>query len=193
MNPLQNALAQLAKAAKLAKLAPSVETAVGGPMRTIEVKIPLLGDDGQIRYYFGYRVQHNDARGPFKGGIRYHAQVDIDEVRALAFWMTIKTAVVGIPMGGGKGGITVDPKTLSVGELERMTRMFTRAIAPYIGSKIDVPAPDVYTNSQIMAWVVDEFIKVKGQKDLGVVTGKPIELGGSKGRDRATAMGGFYV
>ncbi|HCC23367.1 TPA: hypothetical protein DF272_04315 [Candidatus Falkowbacteria bacterium] len=193
MTPFDNAMRQLNTAADLMKLDFNLVHLLEKPDRTIQVKVPVRMDDGTIRVFDGYRVQYDNTLGPYKGGLRYFPSVDLDEVKALAFWMTIKTAVVGIPMGGGKGGITVDPKTLSVGELERMTRMFTRAIAPYIGSKIDVPAPDVYTNSQIMAWVVDEFIKVKGQKDLGVVTGKPIELGGSKGRDRATAMGGFYV
>ena len=193
MNPLQNALAQLAKAAKLAKLAPSVETAVGGPMRTIEVKIPLLGDDGQIRYYFGYRVQHNDARGPFKGGLRFHPAVDLDEVKALAFWMTIKTAVIGIPMGGAKGGIVVDPKKLSIPELERLSRGYVRAMRDFIGPDKDIPAPDVNTTPQIMARMTDEYCQLTGGNNLGVITGKPLEYGGSLGRTAATGQGGYYI
>jgi glutamate dehydrogenase/leucine dehydrogenase len=138
-------------------------------------------------------VQYNNARGPYKGGIRYFPSVDLNEVKALAFWMTIKCAVVDIPMGGGKGGITLDPKKLSKGELERLTRRFTRSLAPFIGSHVDVPAPDVYTTPEIMTWIADEYAKAVGHEDLAVVTGKPMNKGGSAGRDRATAMGGFFV
>ncbi|MBI3626518.1 Glu/Leu/Phe/Val dehydrogenase, partial [Candidatus Uhrbacteria bacterium] len=141
----------------------------------------------------GFRVQYNSARGPYKGGLRYHPQTDLDEVKALSFWMAIKCATVDIPYGGGKGGITVDSKKLSQGELERLTRTFTRALKDFIGPQIDIPAPDVYTNSQIMAWIVDEFSKIQGKFTPAVVTGKPLNLGGSLGRSMATGQGGFFV
>ena len=150
-------------------------------------------DNGAIRIFRGFRVQHNNVRGPYKGGIRYHPQVDMDEVKALATWMTIKCAVVNIPFGGGKGGVIVDPKELSLRELERMTRRYTMAISNFIGPDIDVPAPDVYTNPQIMAWIVDEYSKIHGKNIPGVVTGKSIAIGGSQGREDATSQGGVYV
>ena len=163
------------------------------PQRILEVGVPVKMDDGSLRVFTGYRVQHSNARGPFKGGIRYHPKVDLDEVQALAFWMTFKCAVADIPYGGGKGGITVDPKKLSPGELERLTRSFTRAIADEIGPRTDVPAPDVYTNAQVMAWIMDEYSRIVRHNEPAVVTGKPLEIGGSLGRDTATAQGGFYV
>lgn len=163
------------------------------PQRVIEVSIPVSMDDGRLKVFKGFRVQHNDVRGPFKGGIRFHPQVNFDEVKALAFAMTIKCAVADIPYGGAKGGITVDPKKLSRGELERLTRGYVRAIADFVGPDKDIPAPDVYTNPQIMAWYMDEYSRINGQNTPAAVTGKPIEVGGSKGRDTATAMGGFYV
>jgi glutamate dehydrogenase len=163
------------------------------PQRVVEVSIPTLMDDGSLKVFTGYRVQHNDIRGPFKGGIRYHPQVDLDEVKSLAFWMTIKCAVVDIPYGGGKGGITVDVKQLSQGEIERLTRGYVRAIANIVGPDKDIPAPDVYTNPQIMAWFMDEYSHIQGYNVPGVVTGKPVEIGGSLGRDTATAQGGYYV
>ena len=141
----------------------------------------------------GYRVRYNDLLGPTKGGIRYHPQVNIDEVKSLAFWMTFKCAVVGIPYGGGKGGITVEPHKLSLAELERLSRAYMAAIADFVGPDTDIPAPDVYTNSQIMAWMCDEYSKIQGSWQPAVITGKPIALGGSLGRDEATAQGGFYV
>ncbi|PIR94040.1 glutamate dehydrogenase [Candidatus Falkowbacteria bacterium CG10_big_fil_rev_8_21_14_0_10_39_11] len=193
MNPFEHAMLQLNKAADLIKLDYNFIRLLEKPDRTIQLKVPVKMDNGSIKVFDGYRVQYDNTLGPYKGGLRYYQSVDLDEVKALAFWMTIKTAVVDIPMGGGKGGIKVNPKELSFGELERMTRSFARALAPFIGSNVDVPAPDVYTNGEIMAWIVDENTKVKGEEDLGVVTGKPIEKGGSKGRDRATAMGGFYL
>lgn len=163
------------------------------PKRVLEVSVPVRMDSGQIKVFQGYRVQYNDARGPFKGGIRFHPQVNLDEVKALAFWMTIKCAVADIPYGGGKGGITVDPRTLSPGELERLTRGYVRAIARLVGPERDIPAPDVYTNPQIMAWFMDEYSRLAGKNIPGVVTGKPLEVGGSLGRDTATAQGGFFV
>lgn len=163
------------------------------PQRVIEVAVPVVMDDGQLKIFTGYRIQHNNIRGPYKGGLRFHPKVDLDEVSALAFWMTIKCAVADLPYGGAKGGITVDPKKLSRGELERLTRSYTRAVALFVGPDKDIPAPDVYTNPQIMAWFMDEYSKIKGRNVPAVVTGKPVEIGGSLGRDIATAQGGFYV
>jgi len=163
------------------------------PQKAIEVSVPVKMDDGSLKVFTGFRVQYSNARGPYKGGLRYHPQVDLAEVKSLAFWMSIKCAVADIPYGGGKGGIEVDPKNLSQAELERLTRGYVRAMAKNIGVKEDIPAPDVYTNSQVMAWMMDEYSKIKGENVPGVVTGKPIEVGGSLGRDTATAQGGFYV
>jgi len=163
------------------------------PKRVIEVSMPVRMDNGEVRVFTGYRVQHNDVRGPYKGGIRFHPQVDLGEVKSLAFWMTFKCAVVDIPFGGGKGGITVNPKELSESELERLTRSYVRAISKNVGPHKDIPAPDVYTNAQTMAWFMDEFSRIQGQNEPAVITGKPLELGGSLGRDTATAQGGFYV
>lgn len=163
------------------------------PDRVIEVSLPVLMDDGRIKVFDGYRVQYNNIRGPYKGGIRFHPKVNLDEVKALAFWMTIKCAVVDIPYGGGKGGVSVDTKKLSSGELERLTRAYVRGFADFIGPSKDIPAPDVYTNPQIMAWFMDEYSHIKGENASAVVTGKPVEAGGSLGRDTATSLGGFYV
>lgn len=163
------------------------------PKRVLEVSIPIRMDDGTLRVFTGYRVQHNDIRGPFKGGIRFHPNVDLDEVKSLAFWMTFKCAVADIPFGGGKGGITLNPKELSNSELEKLTRAYVRAISDNVGPQKDVPAPDVYTNSQTMAWFMDEFSRIAGHNEPAVVTGKPVEIGGSLGRDIATAQGGFFV
>lgn len=163
------------------------------PQRIVEVSIPIKMDNGSLKVFRGYRVQYNDVRGPYKGGIRFHHQVNLDEVQALSFWMTIKCAVADIPYGGAKGGITVDVKQLSAGELERLTRGYARAIAEFIGPNKDIPAPDVYTNPQIMAWFMDEYSRIKGHNEPAVVTGKPVEVGGSLGRDTATALGGYFV
>lgn len=163
------------------------------PERMHIVSIPLVRDDGRFELYTGYRVEHSSARGPYKGGIRYHPQVTLDEVKALAAWMSIKTAVVDIPMGGGKGGITVDPRTLSQAELERLTRAFTERIHRDIGPLVDVPAPDVNTTPQMMDWIADEYRRLTGTDAPAVVTGKTLAHGGSEGRDTATAMGGFFV
>jgi glutamate dehydrogenase (NAD(P)+) len=192
-NPFENAMQQLEKAAKVVDLNNDVFERLKKPDKIIQMKVPVEMDNGESKVFEGYRVQYNNWAGPYKGGLRFYPSVDLDEVKALSFWMTIKCAVAGIPMGGGKGGITVNPKELSESELEKLTRSFTRELADDIGQKIDVPAPDVYTTSQIMDWIVDEYAKVKGEKDLAVVTGKSLDNGGSKGRDRATAMGGFFI
>lgn len=163
------------------------------PDRIIQVKIPVNMDDGSTKVFEGYRVQYNDARGPYKGGLRYHQKVSMDEVKALSFWMAVKCAVVDVPFGGGKGGIKVDPKKLSAGELERLTRGFTRKLAKFIGPRVDVPAPDVNTTPRIMGWIVDEYSKIRGEFTPAVVTGKPLEVGGSKGREIATGWGGVVV
>src|SRR5664279_5431821 len=163
------------------------------PERVLTVTVPVRMDDGHIHRFEAYRVQHSSVRGPAKGGIRYHPQVSLDEVKALATWMTWKCAVVNIPFGGAKGGVTCDPKHMSHGELERMTRRYTSAILPLIGPDQDIPAPDVYTNSQTMAWIMDTYSMTKGYPIPGVVTGKPISLGGSLGRNEATGRGVFYT
>lgn len=163
------------------------------PQRTIEVSLPVIMDDGCLKVFKGYRVQYNDIRGPYKGGLRFHPQVNIDEVKALAFWMMIKCAVVDIPFGGAKGGITVDAKKISQNELEKLTRAYVRGFADFIGPHVDVLAPDVYTNPQVMAWFMDEYSHIKGRNITACVTGKPLEIGGSIGRDAATGQGGFIV
>lgn len=159
------------------------------PLRALEVAIPVRMDDGSIKVFSGYRSQHNDAVGPTKGGLRYHPNVDLDEVKTLSMWMTFKCSAIGLPYGGGKGGISVDPKQMSAGEVERMTRGFARAMANFIGDDRDIPAGDVNTNAQIMAWIFDEISKVKGYNMPGVITGKPIQTGGSLGRNEATGRG----
>jgi glutamate dehydrogenase/leucine dehydrogenase len=163
------------------------------PKRVLEVSIPTKMDNGQIKVFTGFRVQHNIARGPAKGGIRYHPNVTLDEVKALATWMTWKTATVNIPYGGGKGGVICDPKRMSKAELERMTRRYTSEILPIIGPEQDIPAPEVYTDAQTMAWIMDTYSMTKGYSSLGVVTGKPLSIGGSEGRNDATARGCLVV
>ena len=163
------------------------------PQKAVEVSIPVKMDNGSLKVFTAYRVQYSNARGPYKGGLRYHPDVDLAEVKSLAFWMSIKCAVADIPYGGGKGGIEVDPKKLSLNEVEKLTRGYIRAMAKNIGDKEDIPAPDVYTNSQTMAWMMDEYSQIKGEHSPGIVTGKPVEIGGSLGRDTATAQGGYYV
>jgi glutamate dehydrogenase (NADP+) len=162
------------------------------PRQTLQVSIPVRMDDGSLEIFTGYRVRHDDTRGPTKGGLRYHPDVDLSEVKALAFWMTFKCAVVGLPYGGGKGGVTVNPKKLSRMELERLSRGFIAQIADFIGPETDVPAPDVYTNSMIMGWMMDEYSKITRQRTPAVITGKPVPLGGSLGRDDATGRGAYY-
>lgn len=193
MSLFANTLAQINEAAELMGLDENVKEVLSHPQKMLEVSIPIKMDDGKVKVFKGYRVQHSDVRGPCKGGIRYHWQVDIEEVKALATWMSMKCAVVNIPYGGGKGGIECNPKELSAGELERLSRAYIRAISQIVGPELDIPAPDVYTNAQIMAWFADEFSKLQGKPSLGVVTGKPLEYGGSLGRNTATAQGGVYV
>ena len=193
MTLFENTLAQIDKAAKIMSLDEDVRRVLSEPQRKVEVSIPVRMDDGTLRIFDGFRVQHNNSRGPYKGGFRYHQQVDMEEVKALAAWMTLKCAVVGIPLGGAKGGVIVNPKELSEGELERLTRAYARLVAPVVGPDTDVPAPDVNTNSKIMDWFADEYSKLKGSDMKGVVTGKSLENGGSKGRNNATAQGGVYV
>ncbi|MBI4080635.1 MAG: Glu/Leu/Phe/Val dehydrogenase [Candidatus Levybacteria bacterium] len=161
--------------------------------KIIEVSLPLEKDDGSIEVYKGYRIQHNNIKGPYKGGLRYHPHVSIDEVKALSFWMTMKNAVVDVPFGGGKGGIAVAPKKLSEAELEKLTRLFVRKLVHDIGPRVDVPAPDVNTNPKIMSWIVDEYSKLVGKYVPAVVTGKPIDTGGSQGRTEATGLGGMFT
>ncbi|MFA6131151.1 MAG: Glu/Leu/Phe/Val dehydrogenase [Patescibacteria group bacterium] len=186
-NAFENALRQIDRAAEAAHMQGEFLELLHYPMREVRVNIPVHMDNGSLRIFEGYRIQHNNWRGPFKGGIRYHQNVDINEVKALATWMTMKTAVVGIPMGGGKGGVTVNPKELSVGELERLTRGWTSSMKGIIGPELDVPAPDVNTTPQEMDWVASEF------GHPAVVTGKTISAGGSLGRGTATADGAFEV
>ena len=193
MSVFANALKQLKQAQVYAKIPAAILEQLKRPERILQFSFPVAMDDGTIRVFEGYRVQYSSARGPYKGGLRYHPQTNLDEVKALAFWMAVKCAGAGIPLGGGKGGITVDPKKLSVGELERLTRAFVRRLAPFIGPEQDVPAPDVNTTPEIMAWVRDEYERVVGKKVPGVVTGKPLNFGGSAGRTPATAQGGMYV
>jgi glutamate dehydrogenase (NADP+) len=214
MNPYQNALSQLDSAAKLIKDAKMTEklALLRQPQRIVDVFFPVVMDDKTTKIFHGYRVQYNNFRGPYKGGIRFHPQVSLDEVKALSFWMTIKCSVANLPLGGGKGGVIVDPKELSKGELERLSRAYVQAIADVIGPNIDVPAPDVNTNGMIMGWMVDEFIKLKmqnskiktttqklklstkeKQKLSSTFTGKLIPDGGSQGRDEATGLGGLFV
>lgn len=163
------------------------------PKSSLSVSIPVRMDDGSLKIFQGYRVRYDDTRGPAKGGVRYHPNVSLDEVQSLAFWMTFKCAVLNLPFGGGKGGITVDPKALSKLELERLTRGYIDAIADFIGPDIDIPAPDVYTNAMIMGWMMDQYSIIRRQITPAVVTGKPLTMGGSLGRDGATATGAFFV
>ncbi len=188
-----NTLDQIKKASKLMKLNKDVEKILRVPKRVIEVNLPVELDNGKVEIFSGYRVQHNDAAGPFKGGIRYHQDVDIEEIKALATLMTIKCSVVDLPLGGAKGGITFDPHNYSEDEIERITRKFVQYLEPFIGPEIDVPAPDVNTNAQIMAWFADEFSKLKEKNVSGVVTGKPVTYGGSEGRFDATSQGGLTI
>lgn len=192
-NPWQRALAQLDQAAKLAGSDPALLERLREPDTVIDVVVPFTKDDGREASVRGYRVQHNNILGPYKGGLRYHPQVDLDEAKALSFWMTMKNALVDVPFGGGKGGLEVDPKQLSEAELERLTRSFAQKLLPHIGPEKDVPAPDVNTNSATMHWIVDEFSKLIGSHTPAVVTGKPVESGGSEGRTEATGYGGGYV
>lgn len=192
-NPFQMAQAQLKAACDKLGLDPGYYEILKEPLRVLTVNIPVKMDDGTTKTFIGFRSQHNDAVGPTKGGIRFHPDVTLDEVKALSMWMTFKCGVVGIPYGGGKGGVICNPKELSKSELERLSRNYFRAIAQIVGPEKDIPAPDVYTTGQIMAWMMDEFSKVKQFNAPGVITGKPLIIGGSRGRNEATARGCMYV
>ncbi|RKY95634.1 MAG: glutamate dehydrogenase [Candidatus Hydrothermota bacterium] len=193
LNPFEIAQRQLDEAAKILKLDEASHAILRNPLRELHVEIPVKMDDGTVKVFQGFRVQYNDARGPTKGGIRFHPEETIDTVRALAAWMTWKTAVMDIPYGGAKGGIICNPKAMSEKELENLARGYIRAIGRFIGPEKDIPAPDVYTTPQIMAWMMDEYSKIVGYNAFGVITGKPIPLGGSLGRGDATARGGMYT
>jgi len=188
-NPFNDVRATIDKAAGLLGYTPSEYEVLKHPERELRVSVPVRMDDGSVRVFEGYRVQHSTVRGPAKGGIRFHPDVNDDEVRALAAWMTFKCAVVGIPYGGGKGGVVVNPSALSKEEKSRLTRCYTAKILPIIGPESDIPAPDVGTNAEVMGWIVDTYSAFKGYSSPGVVTGKPLELGGSKGRKEATGRG----
>jgi glutamate dehydrogenase (NAD(P)+) len=191
-NLYQVAIGQVRNAASVLGLQEGVVDSLVRPRRELAINFPVKMDDGTVRVFTGYRVQHNSARGPYKGGIRYHPSVSIDDVRALAMWMTWKCTVVGIPFGGAKGGVVCDPKSLSRPELERMTRRFAWELSPIIGPHVDIPAPDVYTNAQTMAWIMDAYSANVGHSVPASVTGKPISLGGSEGREEATSRGLMY-
>ncbi|HSC92221.1 MAG TPA: Glu/Leu/Phe/Val dehydrogenase [Gaiellaceae bacterium] len=192
-NPYEIAKDQLRRVGRAFGIDENLVNVLSGCKKAVTVSIPTRMDDGGVTVFEGYRVTHNIARGPSKGGIRYHPDVTLDEVRSLAMWMTWKCALMGIPFGGAKGGVIVDPKRLSKGELERMTRRYTSEIINEIGPERDIPAPDVGTNPQVMAWIFDTYSMNKGHSVLGVVTGKPLEIGGSLGREEATARGGLYA
>jgi len=193
INPYEMAVKQLEEVASFIKLKPSVLEYLKHPKREFIVSIPVRMDDGSVKIFTGYRVQHNFALGPTKGGFRYHPNVTLDEVRALAMWMTWKCAVMDLPYGGAKGGVKVDPKQLSEGELERLTRRYAFELIPIIGPEKDIPAPDVNTNPRTMAWFMDTYSMAVGYTSPGVVTGKPIEIGGSKGRVEATGKGVIFI
>lgn len=204
-NPYKNAVRQLEQVARILKLKPEIVKKLKSPEQLIRADLKVKMDNGQTKTFKAFRSQHCNALGPYKGGIRFHPQVSEDEVKALSMWMSWKCSVVGIPYGGGKGGVVCDPKQMSPGEIERLSREYLKAIAPYIGPWVDVPAPDVNTNAQIMAWMIDEYLKLsrKGRKGrermnlgvnpMAVITGKPLELGGSQGRTEATGQGGVYI
>ncbi len=187
-----DALRRLDEVADLIEVDPEVLERLRHPKSVMEVAIPIRRDDGSLKVFDGYRVRYDDTRGPTKGGIRFHPDVDVSEVKALAFWMTIKCAVVGLPFGGGKGGVVCNPKELSRLELERVSRGFVQALHDVLGPETDIPAPDVYTNAMVMGWMTDEYSRIERRRCPGTFTGKPIELGGSLGRDDATGRGAYY-
>src|SRR5216110_1974665 len=193
LNPFEIARTQIDRAGKKLNLDAGMLEILKNPRRELTVHFPVKMDDGTVKVFTGYRVQYKDAVGPFKGGIRYHWNVSLDEVRALSCWMTWKCAVMGIPYGGAKGGVICNPKEMSKDELERMTRRYASEISIIIGPEKDIPAPDVYTDSQTMAWIMDTISMNKGFAVLGIVTGKPLAIGGSLGRDEATSRGALYV
>jgi len=192
LNPFAIAQKQLDQAAEIMGLDPATHELLRWPLRELHVTLSVRMDDGTTQIFRGFRVQYNDARGPTKGGIRYHPEETIDTVRALGAWMTWKTAVADLPLGGGKGGIICNPKEMSERELERLSRAYIRQVGRILGEDVDVPGPDVYTTPQIMAWMMDEYSFIRGYNVPGVITGKPIPLGGSQGRGDATARGGMY-
>ncbi|MDD2573410.1 MAG: Glu/Leu/Phe/Val dehydrogenase [Bacillota bacterium] len=189
LNPFEIAQQQIKAACDKLGTEPAVYEIIKQPLRTMEVCIPVRMDNGELKTFIGYRAQHNDAVGPAKGGVRFHQDVTMDEVKALSMWMTFKCGVTGTPYGGGKGGVIVDPTKLSQGELERLARGYALAIANFIGDNKDIPAPDLGTNGQVMSWMVDEISKVRGYTEMGVITGKPVEFGGSLARTEATGYG----
>ena len=189
LNPFEIAQKQVKSACDKLNADPAVYEILKNPMRVLEVSFPVRLDDGTVKTFTGYRSQHNNAVGPFKGGLRFHPNVTRDEVKALSTWMTFKCSVAGIPYGGGKGGMAIDPKDYSKAELERISKGFATAISPIIGEKVDIPAPDVNTNGQIMSWMVEAYEKVAGKSTKGVFTGKPLEFGGSLARTEATGYG----
>ena len=193
LNPYQVAVAQFDAAADRLQLPQELRAILRKPKRELTVNFPVRMDDGRVEMFTGYRVQHNVSRGPGKGGLRYHPNVTLDEVKALAAWMTWKTAMVNVPFGGAKGGVICDPKRMSKSELERMTRRYASEILPLIGPAQDIPAPDMYTDAQTMAWIMDTYAMTIGHAAHGVVTGKPVSIGGSEGRGEATARGLLYV
>ncbi len=192
-NPFKNVLKQLNQIKTIIGLDEDIYTCFLEPQRFLEVSIPIKMDNNKVKVFKGFRSQYNDARGPYKGGIRFHPEVTPDEVKALSAWMTWKTAIVNIPLGGGKGGVIVNPKELSDRELEHLSRGYIRAIYKFLGPKIDIPAPDVYTDPRVMGWMMDEYEKLEGAHEPGVITGKPLSLGGSQVREYATAQGAYYV
>ena len=189
LNPFEIAQKQVKSACDKLNADPAVYEILKNPMRVLEVSFPVRLDDGTVKTFIGYRSQHNNAVGPFKGGLRFHPDVTKDEVKALSTWMTFKCSVAGIPYGGGKGGMAIDPKDYSKAELERISKGFAKAISPIIGEKVDIPAPDVNTNGQIMSWMVDAYEEIEGKSAKGVFTGKPLEFGGSLARTEATGYG----
>jgi glutamate dehydrogenase (NAD(P)+) len=193
LNPFEIAQEQLDAAAEILKLDPAMHAFLREPLRELHVTLPVKMDDGTVRVFKGFRVQYNDARGACKGGIRFHPKETIDTVRALAAWMTWKCSIMDLPLGGGKGGVICNPKEMSPSELERLSRAYIRQVGRILGPYTDVPAPDVYTDAQIMAWMMDEFSAMQGHNVPGMITGKPLCLGGSCGRSDATARGGMYA
>lgn len=192
-NPFHAAQAHVDRACAALELTDAIRLLLRSPMREHRATLSVFMDDGSPRIYPAYRVQYNNARGPTKGGLRWHPNETMDTVRALACWMTWKTAIVNVPLGGGKGGITCNPKELSLRERERLARAYIRAFAPVLGGDLDIPAPDVNTTPQTMAWMMDEFETLTGVHEPGMITGKPVALGGSLGRDNATSLGGLYI
>jgi glutamate dehydrogenase (NAD(P)+) len=192
-NPFAIVRKQVDKCAEILELSPEVTDILKNPLRELHVSLPVRMDNGKVKVFQGFRVHYNDARGAGKGGIRFHPDETIDTVRALSAWMTWKCSLLDLPLGGAKGGIICNPKELSNGELERLSRAYIRAIYPFIGPEKDVPAPDVYTTPQIMAWMVDEYSVIAGKPQFGVITGKPLSIGGSPGRGDATARGGMFT